>query len=120
MPRELENLPGVLAQASKWGLDSKQVEALVKKISVRFEWTKPRPAPRPISFLNWLKQDPKRCPPLWFALVEHSDRYLSDPKFEYMNFEAWQEFANVHGVTGDEFLSAWWASGRRTPLKLVN
>jgi hypothetical protein len=86
MPRELKNLPAVLKNAAAWGMTPTELEAQVERITVKCAWAQPRPAPRPISFLSWLKQDPKRCPPLWFALAEHSDRYLSDPKFEYMNF----------------------------------
>jgi hypothetical protein len=100
-----------------------ELEAHVKRITVKVEWAPPKREPAPISFLSWLKQDPKRCPPLWFALVEHSETYLVDPKFEHMNFEAWEEFANVHGVTGEEFRPAWRqyrASQRRRGLELVN
>ena len=121
--RELENLPAVLAESDKWGLDTEQLETLVKKISVKFEWSQPRPAPRPISFLSWLKKDPKRCAPLWFALVEHSDTHLSDPRFEHFGFEEWLEFANIHGVYGHEFHPAWRAyrlSQRQRGITLVN
>jgi hypothetical protein len=123
MPRELKNLPAVLKNVGAWGMTPTELEAQVKRIHVKFEWAKPKREPAPISFLSWLKTDPKRCPSLWFALVEHSETYLGDPKFEHMNLEAWEEFANVHGVTGEEFRPAWRqyrASQRRNGIALVN
>jgi hypothetical protein len=109
--RELKNLAPTLAQASAWGLTIEALAALVEKITVSYEWAAPEPEVRPLSFLNWLKQNPQRCPALWFALVEHSTRYLADPNFDPKTFEAWEAFANRHGVYEHEFRPAWrrWA-----------
>jgi hypothetical protein len=98
------------------GLTAEQLAKQVKKIRVSFEWAAPPPEARSLSFLRWLKQDPQRCPALWFALVEHSDRYLADPRFESMTFSEWQTWANVHGVYGDEFRPAWrrWSASQPT------
>jgi hypothetical protein len=46
--RELENLPAVIAEAERWEMTGKQVDALVKRISVRGLRTMARILPHPL------------------------------------------------------------------------
>ena len=110
--RELKNLAATLAQADSGALMPR---------NWKFSSSESRsnssggPSPRPekarqnsVSFFLWLLSDERRSPELYFALTEHSVCYIHDPAFDQMNFEEWQQFANVHGITGDEFRAAWW------------
>jgi hypothetical protein len=120
--RELKNLAPTLAQASKWGLDAEQLEALIKKSRVSVEWAQPPPEPEPISFFRWILGDARRCPQLHFALTEHSVRYRSDSSFETKTYKEWLEFCNIHCVFDNEFRPAWrrWSSRHRRGPQLVN
>jgi hypothetical protein len=106
--RELKSYPAVLENAAAWDVTPGQLAEQVEKISVSFSWAPPPPPPpEPISFRDWILSDERRCPQLFFVLTEHSHRYRADPRFHAMNFEEWEQFANIHGVLGDEFLAAW-------------
>jgi hypothetical protein len=120
--RELKNLAPTLAAADEWGLDAKQLGELIKRIKVSVEWAEPPAEREPISFFRWVLADAERCPPLHFALTEHSFTYVNDTRFERMGYEEWLEFCNIHCVFDHEFRPAWrrWASQHRRGPQLVN